>query len=215
MFKGLDGLKDRYNLNGSPITRGNVVIEPFTITEEQALHDNAMYFRDKPRWMEIVPGEYVVLKISGETVMSDTPMEKTTNAGIILNATGNVLIAGLGIGLLLHNLLPKLLSGKVTTIQVIEKNEELIQVIRPYFRDLPVDKVMVTRADIFEWLPAPGTKYDTIYFDIWTDICSYNYLDMKVLHKRFRKYLVKGGYMDSWLRDHCKSRYQVDKYLYL
>ena len=36
-------------------------------------------------------------------------------------------------------------------------------------------------ADIFEWKPARGVKFDTLYWDIWPTICVSNLKDMAKL----------------------------------
>jgi len=46
-------------------------------------------------------GKYIRLRHGIEVVMSDTDMEKRTNARFVANAHGNVLIGGLGIGMIL------------------------------------------------------------------------------------------------------------------
>lgn len=48
---------------------------------------------------QIPVGTYVVLRQSGQVVMSNTPMEKRTNDEFVENAHGHVLIGGLGIGM--------------------------------------------------------------------------------------------------------------------
>ena len=47
----------------------------------------------------VPPGRYARLFVNGTMFMSDTPMERNTNYAVVRNAHGNVLIAGLGIGL--------------------------------------------------------------------------------------------------------------------
>nr|DAO26089.1 MAG TPA: hypothetical protein [Bacteriophage sp.]DAW88763.1 MAG TPA: hypothetical protein [Bacteriophage sp.] len=49
----------------------------------------------------IPPGRYIRLINGCDCVMSDTPMEKETNRDFVHNAHGNVLIGGLGIGLII------------------------------------------------------------------------------------------------------------------
>lgn len=148
------------------------------------------------------PGTYTTLKYFSEIVMSDTPMEIRTCQDAIENASGNVLIAGLGLGIVLLEIQTK---KSVKSIIVIEKNKEVLKLVAKY---LPIkDFVSIVQDDIFKWLPNKKTKFDTIYFDIWDNICADNYEQMKELHRRFRKYKSKSGWMDSWSRDYCKERY--------
>ena len=49
----------------------------------------------------VTPGTYVKLSHNGECVMSDTSMEKRTNMDFCCNAYGDVLVGGLGIGMII------------------------------------------------------------------------------------------------------------------
>jgi hypothetical protein len=69
---------------------------------------------------------YVRLVKKGEGVMmSDTPMERNTNYHILDKANGDVLIFGLGIGLII---LPLLRKENVKSITVVELYQDLIDV---------------------------------------------------------------------------------------
>jgi hypothetical protein len=152
-------------------------------------------------WLFYVkPGKYVRLHVNKELMMSDTDMERRSNADFIRAAKGTVLIAGLGIGLVLKNMLDK---PEVTSVVVIEKYQDVIDLVGPKFNN---PKLQIICADIDEWLPAPGTKFDTIYFDIWPDINEDNYKHIKKLHARFRKFKAPDGWLDSWMREFLKKR---------
>jgi hypothetical protein len=75
------------------------------------------------------------------------------------------------------------------------------------------DKLTVVKGDIRAWNPShafPGQKWgrslDVIYFDIWGNQSTDDLKDMAELHKRFRPYLAKGGWMESWNRDFLRER---------
>lgn len=131
------------------------------------------------------PGEYTRLVHDGEVVMSDTPMEKNTNSRIISCATGDVLIGGLGLGMILLEIQDK---EDVHSITVIEKNQEVIDLVGS---QLPLNcKVNIICADVFEWTPEPGTRYDTIYMDIWNILSREVYdEEMKPLNRKWGRYL--------------------------
>lgn len=160
---------------------------------------------------DLEPGIYIKLVSKEEgIIMSDTPMEIRTNREFIEEAHGNVLVAGLGMGLVLLSIQGR---KEVETITVVEKSQELIEFIVPH---LPLThKIEIRIGDIFEWLPKDGEKFDTIYFDIWGEISGDNYPQTKVLHKRFRKYLNKDSnlhwWMDSWRCADFKRKYFEDK----
>jgi spermidine synthase len=137
-------------------------------------------------------------------MMTDTQNEKRTNMGVVWNAHGHVFIAGLGIGMILHPIADK---SEVTKITVLEKSQGVIDLVKG---TLPA-KVEVVQGDIFEYKPEKGTKFDSIYFDIWPEISTENLPEMGTLHRRFRKHLAEGGWMDSWCRDQLKSRKRSEK----
>ena len=96
----------------------------------------------------INPGNYVRLLHKGECVMSDTYMEKRTNSSFCANAYGDVLVGGLGIGMILMAIHD---NEAVKSITVLEKHQEVIDMIAP---QLPLnDKVKIICADVFEWKP--------------------------------------------------------------
>lgn len=125
-----------------------------------------------------------VLRQGEDVVMSNTSMEKRTNLYFSKVAHGDVLIAGLGIGMILLEIQNK---DHVKSITVVEKNSEVIELMK----DLPLNqKVTIIHDDIFTWKPK-GKTFDTIYFDIWNYINREVYLEMKDLKKRYRRCLKK------------------------
>ena len=155
-----------------------------------------------PKWLHsrMQPGTYCVMQINGRVVMSDTWMERFTNQEIIEKANGDVLIAGLGIGLILTLLEEK---DEVNSITVLEKNRTVIDLVAPWFNNL---KINIIRADVFTWQPTQN--FDTIYFDIWPDISDIHYEETKTLHKKYRPYLRRSNpdnFMQSWLRNEFRK----------
>lgn len=135
-----------------------------------------------------------------EIMMSDAPQESVTNYEFVRRAHGNILIAGLGIGMILK---PILESNTTKSVTVIEKFQDVIDLVHPHIEH---PKLQVIHADIFKWLPFDKTKYDIIYFDIWPNICSDNLKEMNKLHKKFTPYLKSRGWMASWEYDTCRSQ---------
>ena len=152
----------------------------------------------------IPTGRYVRLIHGSECVMSDTPMEKKTNREFVENAHGNVLIGGLGIGLILLAMQDK---EDVKKITVVEKNKEVIELVG---NQLPLNsKVNIVNDDVFEYKPL--FKYNTIYMDIWNYINEDVYNEqMKPLISRYRRYLVpksedENRYIDCWCKRQAKN----------
>ena len=142
----------------------------------------------------IEPGKYAQLFVGGTLMMSDTAMERRSNIGAVLNAKGHMLIAGLGLGMIVHPIAAK---KEVKSITIIEKSPDVIKLVAP---SLP-KKAKAVLGDIFEWAPPKGTRYDAIYFDIWPHITTDNLDDMAKLNRRFARCKAPGAWVDSWQRD--------------
>ncbi len=128
-------------------------------------------------------GTYISLTHHGSIVMSNTDMEKRTNDFFVCRAHGDVLIGGLGIGMII---LPIQDNPKVNSITVIEKSQEVIDLVSP---QLPLNnKVKITHDDVFTY--KPDRKYDCIYMDIWNYINSDIYKNsMTPLKRKYGHYL--------------------------
>lgn len=191
--------------------RGDVTVEHMTITDGGGIH--AMLHGNGT-----TNGTYAILKIKGHgVVMSDTDMERRSNLTAILNAKGDVLIGGLGLGMIVC---PMLRNPAVRTITVIELNPDVIAVTEPAVRrwgqanvgaERVRDVLAVVQGDVFTWKPAKGQKFDAIYFDVWPDICDDNLDGIAKLHNRAKSWKRPGGWMNSWQADNLRSRRRSDR----
>jgi len=173
---------------------GDWRVEKFTISEEEAKFDRlraAISFSNRGRGVD--PGNYTRLFCRGVLVMSDTPAEIMDHRYFINVAIGNVLINGLGLGVVVKGVLLKDSVGKVI---VNEISEDVIRLVAPYIKD---DRVTINHADAFTWRP-DGLRFNSVWHDIWNDICSDNLEEMKKLHRRYGHYLQKPSYQGSWCR---------------
>lgn len=174
-------------------SHGIASIQHYEITPLDAMRDS---FCGIPT----VEGKVAKLLVRGQLVMSDSYHERRSNSYAVHMAKGDVLVAGLGMGMILHPILDK---ENVRTVTVIEKEPDVIALIQP---SLPSPKLAIIQADIFLWKPPKGAKYDMIYFDIWPDMCADNLPEMAKLHQRFKFYKAPGAFMDSWCRAEIKHR---------
>jgi len=186
-------------------TQGIAKIKRFHISKEEAQAFNLrklMSFGSGIKRVE--EGDYVKLYVNNKLMMSDTRMERITNTEFIRNAHGEVMIAGLGIGLILENLIPLYEKGEVTKIVVYEKYQDVIDLVAHRYTDrLPLE---VRCEDIMTYKPSKEEKYDTLYFDIWPDICEDNLKDIRVLHNRWKSHKKEGAWMGSWMADFLRKR---------
>lgn len=160
----------------------------------------------------VEPGLYTQLLVNGQLVMSDTQMERDSNAEFLReveNRGGHILVAGLGLGMIL---VPIFKCPKVESITVIEKQQDVVDLVLPKLKSKfghhpQIGKRFCTviTADIFQWNPSLDCRWDVIYFDIWPGICLDFYEDIKRLKKRFLSYLKLGGWMKGWQEDRYRS----------
>lgn len=174
---------------------GEWEVKTFEITEGEAKFANMRAaFRGRGY---INAGIYKKLLRGGEIIMSNSPDEIADFMSFVYKAKGNILINGLGLGVLLKALLDK---EEVENITVIERSIDVIKLVgKTYLKD---KRVNIICADAFKWKPLNGTKYDYVWHDIWDYITSDNLSEMK---KLTRKYSKISGYQESWCRKQCNK----------
>lgn len=157
----------------------------------------------------LMKGEkYAILKINGVIMMSETPMEHRTNSDFIHHAYGDVLIGGLGIGMIIMAIQD---DPKINSITVIENNQDLIDIIST---QIPFnEKVTIIQEDVFKW--KPNTKYDCIYMDIWAYINSDVYKEEMVPLKRKYGHYLKSIKESPNRFNKCWAEYQAKNNLRL
>jgi len=187
----------------SPGKSGDAEITHFTVSERDSKFSR-MREASGHRGSYVSAGQYAQLTVGQTLMMTDTQNEQRTNQAVLAFANGHVFIAGLGIGMIVHPIAAK---PEVTRITVLEKSQGVIDLVKG---TLPA-KVEVIQGDVFEYKPEKGTKFDTVYFDIWPTITTDNLPEMTKLHRRFARFKVPGGWMDSWCRDHLKDQQRRHK----
>lgn len=154
---------------------GDWEISSFKIDEFYAKARNLFI---KNPLMKLKAGEYKKLTNKNGIVMSNTPMEQITHIKAINNAHGNVLVAGLGLGMYLYNIKDK---KNIESITVVEYSDEVIQMVGKYFKKY--DKIKIINDNIFDYIP--NIKYDFAFFDIWSDISEENRKEFQILKEKF------------------------------
>lgn len=154
----------------------------------------------------IPQGDYIKLSDNFDVIMSNTPMEKRTNTDLMMSAHGDVIVGGLGIGMVLYSLDN---NTDVTSVTVLEKNKDIIELncLEGRFSD----KIKVIEADVFTWKPERGKKYDYIYMDIWAYVNSDVYKsEMVPLKRKYSRYLRSKTenpkrHVGCWAEWHAKN----------
>ncbi len=106
----------------------------------------------------------VILLENDDIWMSDSQPEVEEIMGAAAKAKGDVLISGLGIGLL-----PTFLKDKadVERIDIVERQPEVIDLV---FDQIASPKMRIVNDDVFHFLDTTSNQYDFIYVDIWKPI---------------------------------------------
>jgi spermidine synthase len=157
---------------------------------------------DRPDFHSMLRGRDVPLGgtftrvIRGRTlVMSDTPAEQRDHYSAVRKATGSCLLNGLGIGMVLKNIL---LKDNVTDVTIVEISQDLIDLVSPYYQD---NRVTFVCCDAFDYKPPKGKRYNMVWHDIWDYICADNLPEMTKLH---RKYGRRTDWQGSWCKYECQ-----------
>lgn len=124
------------------------------------------------------------------------------------SSKGDVLIAGLGIGMIV---LPISEKEEVNSITVIEKSPEVIELVEKPLRKVMEnpEKLKIIEADIFDWKPTQ--KYDTIYFDIWYTICDTNLDEISKLNRKFGKARSQISWRGAWVEGRLRGMRRREK----
>jgi len=193
-------------------------IDRIVLSEDDVYYSKMKHRMDGQGWLSYglkANFPYVRLKKKGEGVMmSDTPMERNTNQDFIRNANGDVLIFGLGLGLVI---IPLLKKQDVRSILVVELHQDLIDVVLPILKESDTEgKLSVIQGDCFEihnTIPKEK-KFDCVYGDIWISISQDNYEEMKTLTKNWKNRINRenpNSFIDHWMKDYLKKQIQKDK----
>lgn len=179
---------------------GDWEVSTFKITKENAFVFNikALYsFSNYGR--RVKAGTYKRLTCYNTTVMSNTPAEIHDHLIFFREAKrgGKILINGLGLGIVLTQILK---SEGITSITVIEKSKDVIKLVAPYFSQ--EKRIEVIHADAFTWKPPKGTRYRVVWHDIWTTLCEDNLPEMTKLK---RKYGKRCGWQGCWAEESIRK----------
>lgn len=129
---------------------------------------------------DIPPGAYTILRHGNDTWMGDTPQEQSEHARV-LDATGEILINGLGLGCLPNWLLQ---DPAVTSVDIVERDPDVIALVASHYEQKWAGRCRVHHGDAFThvW---PGRTFDLVAHDIWVAMEPENLLEMQRLHQRY------------------------------
>lgn len=135
-------------------------------------------------------GERLVkLSIDGLCWMSDAPDERELNRVVVEKARGDVLICGLGLGMILEPILAK---ESVRSVTVLEVSSDVLALVAPCY-SLP--KLKIVHADCWDF--QTENCFDTIWQDVIYDPPN-QMPEVERLESKLRLFLKPGGWLGSW-----------------
>ena len=160
----------RWEVTGIPDGEsGDYKVEQCTTTTGEPSWLNYVNYRN------ISEGDYTVLyRKFGESwlnIMQDTQQEYGEHDWLVERMSGDVLLGGLGIGMI-H--IPLLDSDDVTSVTIVEKEQDVIDLVWEHCaRD---ERFSIVHADINTWTPPEEvdedgnpieTRWDVVWMDTW------------------------------------------------
>jgi len=200
-----------------PAKSGDVKLDVCEVSPERAKFENIGFAMKAPALrLSVAPGRYARLVRGGVVWMSDTPAERVSNLPLYKAATGDVLMLGLGIGML-----PMALARKesVTSITVVEVDPRVIDVVAPTLA-LSGTEVRIVHGDAFlpERTGLPRVKdgggYDTILADIWPTICADDRVEHIAVKRAWRAWRRQGAHHVTWQEGFVKWGWDQDRNYY-
>lgn len=142
---------------------------------------------------------YTVLFNDNHNIMQDTTREYREHEQFLKDAHGDVLVAGLGLGMINQ---PLMENPNTTSITIIEKYQDVIDLV---WEHCPKnDKIRLVHADIYEW--KPDKNFNIGWFDSWVGE-NHQIEYKKLITERYGKYCTdirfwkSFGHKDGW--DKC------------
>ena len=137
------------------------------------------------RWCEVSEpnDEYTILYSPTHNIMQDTTKEYREHQPLWDNAAGDVLIAGLGIGMVHQFLID---NEDVKSVTIVEKNQEVIDLVWDHCPKN--EKFRLVHADIYDW--EPDSTWDVGWFDSWIGECEQEEY-FKLMTDKYTKYCKK------------------------
>ena len=111
---------------------------------------------------------------------------------------GEILITGLGLGLVAEAILRQ---GAVKRITIVEVSPDVIRLVEPHLRHRHGSRIEVIEADAFTWMPPGGRHFTVGWHDIWPDPYS-NELEIAKLERRYRTFCDWQGF---WPREYLAA----------
>jgi spermidine synthase len=126
--------------------------------------------------------------------------------GEALDRGGDVLITGLGLGLIAEAML-RPVQSRVQRITIVEYSSDVIQLVAPHLHSHYPGKIEIIQADAFTWEPHREQRFTVGWHDIWPDPHTpANAEDMKRLEEHYRPWCDWQGFWPKTYQEAVAGR---------
>lgn len=183
--------------------KGEAEITHFKVDQRDAARFNMSLVFSGHGHRSIAEGEYTRLTVGGQLMMTDTPAEILDHLWFIRKAEGDVLITGLGLGMVANAVAEK---PDVTSVTVIEMSQDVIDLVGPTLHE----KVTCICADAHEYRFPTGTKFDAVWNDVWPSISLDDAESRAKLNRRFFR-ICRTGVKGAWATEEFRREQSRDR----
>ena len=137
---------------------GNYLVAQYTRETQSRMWQNYLTMKNEP-----YDNHTVLIKDSCPMpIMQDSQAEYNEHQWLWDNATGHVLIGGLGLGMIHQALID---NPNVTAVTIIEKEQDVVDLVWDH---CPKDDTFtLVLADFETWNPPADSSFDTVWGDTW------------------------------------------------
>lgn len=183
------------------------------VVEKLAIPDREYDSSQDPRpdCFKFRPGIYTCLRRDSTHFMTDFYDEWWTQRDGIheaLDRGGEVLVTGLGLGLIVEAML-RPVQSRVRRITIVEYSSDVIQLVAPYVHSHYPGKTEIIQADAFTWEPPREQRFTVGWHDIWPDPHTpENAGEMKRLEEHYRPWCDWQGFWPKTYLDAAANQSQ-------
>jgi hypothetical protein len=169
-------------------------------------------FLETIRDVQYVKSPYPHILINNDIWARDDGIEGKIRQQRAIEASGNVLIVGLGLGLI-NNPLKE--NPNVKSITIVEISQEIIDLIQNKYPDR-LDKINIIKDDFYNFAKTTNKKFDYIYGDIFPSINVSYFNSWEKFINSAQTLLTQNGKIDGRIKEfydnHNSTTFEEDVY---
>jgi hypothetical protein len=151
-------------------------------------------FPERQRWHKLLE--------DGNTWMTDWPIEVFQMRKEVAHFRGDILIGGLGLGVVASILCQRKRVGLIT---IVEKSADVINLVGPHIEKLS-RRIQIIHADLFDFLKTTEDKYNFAFYDIWQGDGERTFHNMVVPLRDLSRGTIKDCNITCWNEGVMKSQ---------